>query len=140
MNSNNAKISERLRIEQGVLNADIATDRTSAWYDATGWRRFAAKGFAQAVNSDKNMTVQLLQATDSSGTGAKALSALVTVVSDDSPSGDVEAIAEAQDTDFDSANGFKYIAVQMTSDDTTVLANANLIMADGQFAPYVAPT
>lgn len=136
----NMKISEALRIEQGVLNADIATDRTSAYYDASGFRRFAAKVFAKDVNSDKNVTVQLLQATDSSGTGAKALSSLVTVLSDDSPSGDVEAIAEAQDTDFDVANGFKYIAVQLTSDDTTVLANANLIMAGGRFGPYVSPS
>ena len=136
----NMKLSEQLRIEEGVLNADIATDRTSAYYDATGYRRFAAKAFAKDVNSDKNLTVQLLQATDSSGTGAKALSSLVTSVSDDSPSGDINAIAEAQDSDFDSANGFKYIAVQLTSDDTTVLANANLIMAGNRFAPYVAPT
>lgn len=136
----NMKISEALRIEQGVLNADIATDRTSSYYDASGFRRFAAKVFAKDVNSDKNVTVQLLQATDSSGTGAKALSSLVTVLSDDSPSGDVEAIAEAQDTDFDVANGFKYIAVQLTSDDTTVLANANLIMAGGRFGPYVSPS
>lgn len=136
----NMKLSEQLRIEQGVLNADIATDRTSSYYDATGWRRFAAKLFADDVNSDKVCTVQLLQATDSSGTDAKALSSEVTVTCDDSPSGDVEAIAEAQDSDFDSANGFKYIAVKVTSDDTTVLANANLIMAGGRFGPYVAPT
>lgn len=133
----NKKISEMLRIEEGVLNADIATDRTSAYYDASGWRRFAAKLFAKDVNSDKVCTVQLLQATDSSGTGSKALSSEVTVTSDDSPSGDVSTIVEAQDTDFDTENGFTYIAVKVTSDDTSVLANANLIMANSRFAPHV---
>jgi hypothetical protein len=131
----NKKISETLRIEEGVLNADIATDRTSAYYDATGYRRFASKLFAKDVGSDKVATVQLLQATDSSGTDSKALSTEVSVTSQSSPSGDVEAIAEAQDTDFDTDNGFTHIAVKVTSDDTTVLANANLIMANGRFNP-----
>lgn len=133
----NKKISEMLRIEEGVLNADVGTDRTSAYIDASGWRRFASKVFAKDVNSDKVVTVQLLQATDSSGTGAKALSSEVTATSDDSPSGDINAIAEAQDTDFDADNGFQYIAVKVTSDDTTVLASANLIMAEPRFAPHV---
>lgn len=128
----NQKISEMLRIEEGVLNADIGTDRTSEYYDASGYRRFAAKLFAKAVNSDFPCTVQLLQAQDSNGTGSKALTDEVSVTSDESPSGDVSAIAEAQDTDFD--DGFSYIAVKCTTTDTTVLANANLIMANPRFS------
>lgn len=129
----NQKISEMLQVEEGVLNADIATDRTSAWYDASQFRRFAAKIFAKAVATGQVVTVQLLQAQDDAGTGSKALSSVTTVTATASPTEDLSGWAEAQDTDFD--DGFSYIAVKLTSDDTTVLANANLIMAEGRFKP-----
>ena len=129
----NKKISEMIKVEEGVLNADIATDRTSTWYDASHWRRFAAKIFAKAVNTGQVVTVQLLQATSDAGAGSKALSAVTTITASGSPTEDLAGWAEAQDTDFD--DGFSYIAVKLTSDDTTVLANANLIMAEGRFSP-----
>lgn len=130
----NRKISEMIRTLLGVLNADITTDRTGAYHDVSGSNRILARLDTGAVAAASNATIQLLQATDDAGTGAKALSAVVTAVS---AAGEALAVeVEAQTEDMDTNNGYTHVAVQVTSDNATaVVGSAVLLLAGNRFNP-----
>lgn len=131
----NRKISELIRTLLGVLNADIAAaDRTGAYHDVSGANRIMARLDTGAVGAGNNATIQLLQAKDDAGTGAKALSAAVSKVS---AAGGVLAVeVEAKTEDMDTNNGFTHVAVQVGSDNATaVIGSAVLLLAGNRFNP-----
>lgn len=116
----NAKLAEVVDLKVGVINADITTDRTGTYYDVSGASEIRAKLFTTTVAQTKVVTVELLQAQDSSGTGSKALVAAVTATA---PTGgsvlspEVECNVDALDAE----NGFTYVAVKVTSDNATAV-------------------
>lgn len=129
------QLTERSVLKVAIVNADIVTDRTSAWFDAKGFRRFRAAALSGSVASTKVATLQILQAQDSSGTGAKALSALA---SHTGSGGGTPAIleVEAKQESMDADGGFTHIAVRLTSDNSAALiAAACLELADPVFKP-----
>lgn len=138
--SGHSKLTEQVRIEQALINADITTDRESTFRSAAGFKQFVAH--LQTNNNVDNTnvaTIQLLQATDASGTSKKALSAVTTYTSAaDNSTADI--LAHAYIDELDVANGFTFIAAKATSNNgTAVIGAVTLILADAVFQPVAQP-
>ena len=133
----NRLISEAVRIDSAFAPADVATaDKTGVYVFMGNYRRVLAFVTTAAVTSGKNVTIQLLQAKDAAGTGAKALSAIVTNAS---TGGAVTASVEATASDLDVTNGYQYVTAQVTSDDTVAVSGtAILIRGEARFGTGVA--
>ena len=130
------KLSETLSVQYGVQSADIVTPATGPYVDASGAGRILGSGQTEtAVAQTKKLTVELLQATDAAGAGAKALGSAVEVVA---PAGGskLKALVEAHQSDMDHAGGFKFVAVKISSDNATaILAGSQLILGDLRYRP-----
>jgi hypothetical protein len=131
----NTKISDKLRLAASKASADIVTAATTAYVSASGARRFAAALSAKALADTKKVTVQLKQAQSSAGLNAKNLGAAVEHTASGAET-DVTAWAEAQASDLDTANGFGFIAVTVSSDNSAAVpAAVVLLTADNRFDP-----
>ena len=119
------KIVENIKFAPGVLPQDITTDRTSAYYPMTNAARVAAQLTTGTIADTKKATVQLLQAKNATGTGAKALSALVEYVVDNEAGApafiQVEATADQMDKDF------THVAVKVTCDNAQAVQGAAVL-------------
>lgn len=131
----NMKIGELIDIQPGVTPQDITTDRTSSYYSMQGIGRVLAQLTTATVAATKKATVQLMQAKDDIGTGAKALTEPVEATAGTGG----EAIflqVEAQAGEMDIANGFTHVAVKVTCDhDSAVQGAALLIFGERSFKP-----
>lgn len=120
-----------IKTDQAIAPVDITTDRTGSYVAMRNYRQVQALVTTATVPTDSVVTVQLLQAQDDSGTGEKALSA---VVSQTAASGG-EAITltvEANASDLD--DGFTHVTAQVTcDDDAAVNGAALLIRANGRY-------
>ncbi len=125
------QLSDHIALDKGVINVDIATDRTSGWFPMKDFRQAIAHLQTDTVADTKIATVEFLQATDSSGTGSKVLGTKTTLTS--SGGEELDGQAEIEVTDMDEANGFDHIAIKLTSDDTTVVGSAVLIRDKGRY-------
>lgn len=127
------KLTEVVKFVQAITPQDIATDRTSAYQPMKDVGRVVATANIATVAEGKKATIQILQAKDSSGTGAKALSALV----EDTAGTGGEAMylkVEAEAADMD--DGFTHVAVQVTSDTAVaVIGSADLLFGDFRYNP-----
>lgn len=142
---NSAGLASQTASKVNVSIQDVTTDRTGTFVPLTDLRgaRVTALAYANLVEIGENLTVQIVQATDASGTGVKALTDVVTsTVPDDglSPTESVEttltAAVDAMVANVDRANGFTHIAVKVTcSDSGTVNGGAVLIEDQLRFAP-----
>lgn len=124
-------ISEVVRVDQAIAPVDYSTtDRTSSYFSMENYRQVQGVLNTATVAAASNATIQLMQAQDSSGTGAKTLSALVTKVAGVGGEAFVLSI-EADASDLD--DGFTHVAVQITSDQgTAVNGSAVLIRGNGR--------
>jgi hypothetical protein len=131
-----AKISEKIRIDQAFAPVDIDADQTGAWFSMVHYRRVLGVVTANTVAQTKNVTIQLMQAQDASGTGAKALSGIVTKVAGTGGQKltlEVEAMSDAMD------EGFTHVTVKVTSDTATALLAAALIVrGEGRYGVSMA--
>lgn len=120
------KLSERAVETVAIFPQDINGGAvTSSYFSAAKSRIFKALGFAKAVAATKKITLELLQATDSSGTGAKALGAAIAVTNTTGSAKDLTAVAEARVEEMDVAGGFSHVAVRISTDNgATLLAAA----------------
>jgi len=109
------KISERIQIKEAVTPQDIATaDVTSVYYDMKGIGRVAAALTTGTIAEGKKATVQLMQAKDDQGTGAKVLGDAVEVLAG---TGGAELLVIAEATAAEMDDDFTHIAVKVGSDD-----------------------
>lgn len=121
------KISERVQIKQGVTPQDIVGGETSGYYSMAGVGRVLAQLTTATVAATKKATIQLMQAKDAAGTGAKALGAAVEKVA--GPEGEAIFIqVEAGTSDLDVANGYAYVAVQVSSDNASAVNGAAILI------------
>ena len=125
-----AKISQRNRFRSSVVPQDITTLRTGTFIDVSGAQRILAIVTTSTVAATKKITVKLLQARDAAGTGSKDLGTAADVVA---PTGGaaLSPTLDAQITDLDSANGYGFVAVQLSSDNATAVQAAALLMLGG---------
>jgi len=126
-------LTEQIDVVAAVAPQDIGTaDVTGAYVAVGNYRIILATLITEALTDTKLATVELLQATDSSGTGAKALVSAVTSVAD----GAVAVIAEvgADIDDLDSNNDFAFVAVKVTCDEAGKLGAATLALGGKRYS------
>lgn len=130
------KLSQGLKATAGaVINADITTLRTGAYVEMAAAQRVMAIATTGSIAQTKKLAIQLKQAQDTSGTGAKNLGAEVDIVA---PTGGsvLTGIAEAQINDLDLANGYHCVAVAISSDNASgVAGSAVLILGNNRYVP-----
>lgn len=129
-------IQERASYDVGVYPQDVGTaDVTGGtFYDMKGFGRAAAVGISAQAADTETFTVQLMQATDASGTSAKTLGTAVTATAT-SANEVLEALQEAKASDMDTDNDFTFIGAQLSSSETGLVGTATLIRADGSYRP-----
>jgi len=118
-------LEEELVVVAGVEPQDIGTaDVTGDYLAMSGADQILATFTTEALTTGKIGTVELLQATDSSGTGAKALATAVSGTSVDS--GAVTVSVGVKSDDFDTNNDFAFYAVKVTIDEAGKLGAATV--------------
>jgi len=118
-------MNEELEVVAGVAPQDIGTANVTGDYlPMSGADQILATFTTEALTTGKIGTVELLQATDSSGTGTKALAAAVSGTSVDS--GAVTVSVGVKSDDFDTNNDFNHYAVKVTIDEAGKLGAATV--------------
>jgi len=108
-----------------------AGSATSGWVAANTAETWIARCLGGALGSPTSVTFTLQQATDSSGTSAKALGSQSVVLTTNSTYGDIQDVTERLDV----ANGFTYVAVKVAVvGGTGALVAASLHAADQRYS------
>lgn len=127
-----SKLSQRLRVRAALSPADISTAKTSPFISIAGAGQLMVAVTTGAVTATKKITLQILQAVDAAGTGAKALGPAVDKVA--ASTAPQELTSEAYTERLD--DGFSFVAVQLSSDNgSAVTGAAVLIQGDNRFKP-----
>ncbi|MGD9644056.1 MAG: hypothetical protein AB7V08_15160 [Elusimicrobiales bacterium] len=123
----NMKLSELVRVQRAITPQDIVGGKTSAYYSMTGIGRVMAVLTTALIAAGKKATIQLMQAKDAAGTGAKPLGAAVEKVAGGTGE-EIVLQVEAKASDFDLANGYSHVAVQVSSDNATAVNGAAVLI------------
>lgn len=128
----NSKITERLQFVD-VLPLGTAEVRTGTYVSMSGIGRALARA-KYAETTATVATLQLYQATDANGTGAKPLSDEVSATTDGTTAEAVTLEVEIRASDLDIANDFTHVTavVGYGAGDAT---EATLILGDLSFRP-----
>ncbi|WP_156896617.1 hypothetical protein [Desulfovirgula thermocuniculi] len=121
------KLSELVRVKQAIIPQDIVGGKISAYYSMSGIGRVLAVLTTGVIAEAKKATIQLMQAKDANGTGAKPLGSAVEKVAG-AGGEEIFLTAEAKATDLDLANGYGYVAVQVSSDNATAVNGAAVLI------------
>jgi len=135
----NGKFSEFNSTKIAVASADIDTsDVTGAvYYDVRNFKRIFAKARTFTdLTVGKILTMTLMQATDASGTSAKAIGSAYTSTAAGTAKVEVEADILASALDID--NSFYFVGVKLGSDlGSAVVAAAAVVLSESGNAPVV---
>jgi len=129
------KLTEALAFDCIVPPQDVGTgDVTGTFVDVTNAGRIVVLAKAGAVTAGKILTVQLRQAQDAAGTGAKDLGAAVTSVG---VGGAAPPDVEIEKTlfDLDGANGFTHVTAVLGIDENAKLGAAYIVQGDRRYVP-----
>ena len=108
------KMNEELEVVQGVAPQDIGTaDVTGAYLPMSGANQILATLTTESLLAASTATIEILQATDDSGSGASVLVAPVTGTAPVG-NGEITISVGVKSDDFDTNNGFAYYAVKVT--------------------------
>jgi hypothetical protein len=129
----NSLLSENAAVV-ATVDPDVLTaaDHDSDWVDMGEYNRIAAIVMAGTLGSSATMDAILQQATDSSGTGVKAITGkAITQLTDAGTDSDKQAIMNCRADELDVANSFRFVRLRIT---VAVASSdgAGLIIADGK--------
>ena len=128
------KLNEELIVLGAVLPQDIGTAPvTGAYLPLADANRMLAVVTTESLTAAKIVTIELLQATDDSGTGSKELKAAVSGVAPVG-NGAVNVQVEVLGDEFDTNNGFNHFAVKVTCDEAGKLGSAVAIKGDLRYS------
>lgn len=128
------QLKEVLLPVQAVAPQDIGTaDVTGSYLPMTDANRMLAVLTTAALAAGQTATIELLQATDAAGTGAKELKPVVTGTSTAEVLA-VTAQVEAISDDFDTNNDFAFFAVKVTCSEAGKLGSAISIKGDLRYS------
>lgn len=130
------KLTEGVKFINAINSSNIDTsDQTSSYYDVQGFKQITASAQCEALTVGKKLTVQLLQATDSSGTGSKDLGTAV-VYTAPVGGGRGKAQQHAYDSSLDIEGGFRYVAVRIGTDlGSAVVGSAQILLSEPSYKP-----
>lgn len=130
------KLTECVKFVNAINSADIDTaDVTSNYVDMQGFKQVTAAAQCETLTAGNTLTVQLLQATDSSGTGAKVLGTATVYTA---PAGNGRGVAQqhAYSAELDNENDFRYVAVQVgTNEGSAIVGSASLLLSEASYEP-----
>ena len=129
------KLTEALQFDCIVAPQDVGTaDVTGTFVDVTDAGRFVVLAKAGPVTAGKILTVQLRQAKDAAGTGAKDLGAPVTSIG---AGGNAPADVEIEHYagELDAVNGFTHVTAVLGIDEAAKLGAAYLVRGDRRYVP-----
>mgnify|MGYP000904007509 FL=1 len=129
------KLLEALDVQCIIAPQDVGTaDVTGTYVDVSNAERVVLLAKAGAVTAGKILTVTPMQATDTSGTSAKALGSASTATgAGGNAPADVEI--EIAASDLDAANGFKCVTVVLGIDENAKLGAAYIVKGDRRYQP-----
>ncbi|NUN53444.1 MAG: hypothetical protein HUU06_11745 [Planctomycetaceae bacterium] len=129
------KLTEALAFDCIVPPQDVGTaDVTGSWVDVSKCGRFAVLAKAGAVTSAKILTVQLRQAKDAAGTGAKDLGTPVTAAgAGGNPPADIEI--ERSTSELDGKNDFTHVTAVLGIDENAKLGAAYVVRGERRYTP-----
>jgi len=117
------KLSEELIVKQAIAPQDIGTAAVTGAYLEMESNRLLAVLTTASLTAGKIATIELLQATSSAGANSKPLKAAITGTAP-TGNGAVTVQVEVVGDEFDTNNGFKYVAVKVTCDEATKVGSA----------------
>lgn len=116
-----------------AADIDTAAVASTVYHSVAGYRRAVVHGHAAAPGAEKTLTVQMKQATDDEGAGAKDLGNPVVVAAEGTEA--LLAVAEAWVEQMDHANGFTFVgATVKTNKGSAVRGGASLILDCGRYS------
>lgn len=128
-------IAERASYDLVAAVQDVSTaDVTSDYVSVAGFNRIGIECITDDLAASDAVSIQLVQATDASGTSSKNLGTAVSVTG--TATTPERLFAEAQASDLDS--GFTHVGVTISATPngaTTINAGAVAIRADGAYRP-----
>ncbi len=130
------KLSEQVKFDIGLVPQALNdSNETGSWFAMKDFRRVTAVLLGGALANTKASTIELLQAQDDQGTGAKAISSKSATYTCSEVAGVTEhsAYVEADHFDLDKANGFSYVAAKVTTTGDSVVG-ASLLRSEGRDA------
>ncbi len=101
----------------GAIDPDVltATTHDSGWIDAKDFHNFLAVIMVGTLGASATVDAILQQASDSSGTGAKAITGkAITQLTDAGSDDDSQALINLRPEELDRANGFTHFRVRIT--------------------------
>jgi len=111
------KLSEILAIDLGVEPADSQDESSAVFLSMADYDRVMAIAEIETMTDTKILTVQLRQATDAAGSGAKDLGTAGTFTAATAVALMGHAVAEANSNEMDTANSFTFVGVRVTTDE-----------------------
>lgn len=124
------EIFERLSVQNTVPPQDIGTtDITGTVYKSVARaRRVGGRAYSAALANTKTLTVQLMQATDAAGAGAKVLGTTKTYTSTGSTLGQVQTEVDVEQLDI--ANGFTFVGLRVGSDTNGTVGGGDVYLLE----------
>jgi hypothetical protein len=122
----------------GVIKPDAHTagTYTTGWISAAQYQEFMAIVMAGDLGSSATLDASIQQATNSSGTGAKALTgSAITQLTQAGTDSNKQAIVAFSSDDLDLANGFTHFRLSMVVAVAASDAGAIVLGSDGRFGP-----
>jgi len=126
---------KRAKIDVGLPAQSIAsTSVTGTYFEMQMYRKALAILDVGAMDAENTATIEILQAKDAAGTGAKAITGASAAITATGTLASGCAFVEVDVSSLDLANGFEYIAIKVTTN-ATLNAAAILVRGDGRFEP-----
>lgn len=126
---------KRTKLDVGIpAQSVVSTSVTGSYLGMQMYRKALAILDVGAMAAGNTATVEILQAKDAAGTGAKAITGATATITAAEALTSGCAFIEVDVGSLDLANGFEYIAVKVTTNATLNVATI-LIRGDGRFEP-----
>lgn len=124
---------KRAKFDTALAPQSLAsTSATGAYFDLSQYRKALIVVHAGAVAAGKAVTVALQQATDATGTDAKAIEGASATVTATDAMTSAKLLIEVEIHDLDINNGFDFLAAEVSTTDA-ISVGATLIRGDGRF-------
>jgi hypothetical protein len=132
------QLYRQLKANMALLPQTIATTTVTGIYlPAAMVRRMLFTLIAGAMASGNTITLALYQATDASGTSAKAITGATCTITASAAKTSGLAFVELDTSMLDNNNGFEYVAARVTTN-ASLVAGVTCHAGENRFSPDIA--
>ena len=133
------ELTEILKIKLGIAavsDAGNPAEDGPVFYDSIAYDRFIGIVNCGIITAGQSIVVQLLQASDTTGTGVKVLGSSATFLAAGAVVTGV-AQCDARAEELDTANGFRYVGIRLTATESDKVAGAVIGFGMAKHEPAV---